>query len=222
VIFQRAIAELKTLEPDLQDIKEETLLGRVEIVKQILAMPDPTGRIPELGMLLKPIQDKVREILQAQVTQVKQQSLRLCEQVKEYLTQAHGDECDRLDLTSATRDIDRIAAIANQSLSIDSAIARQSELSGLYNVLVSRLNAEAITIQTQIQQESVVNSPDKSQAETDDRTTKPKVKPIAVIKTTRSISKPILETEADVKEYLQALGREIMKEIKQGKRVRLE
>ncbi|AFY73453.1 hypothetical protein Syn7502_01364 [Synechococcus sp. PCC 7502] len=213
VIFQKAIAELKTLEPDLQHIKEDTLLARVETVKQILAMPDPTGRIPELMMLLKPIQDKVREILQAQVNQVQQQSLRLREKVQEYVTQAHGDVYDRLNLSTLDVDINRIVVTANQSSTIDSAIARQSELSGLYNVLVSRLDAEAITIQTAQQQEmgNSVTLP-----------VVPVVKPIAVIKTTRSISKPILETEADVKEYLQALGREIMKKIKQGKRVRLE
>jgi len=36
------------------------------------------------------------------------------------------------------------------------------------------------------------------------------------------VTKPILETEEDVKEYLNNLGRMMIKEIRQGKRVRLE
>ena len=222
-VFKKAIADLKALEPDLHHLQDSMLLQRLNEAKQILAMTDPTREIPKLGMLLKPLQDTVREILQVQVAQVQQQSLKLRERVREYAVQAHSDVSDRLDLSIATVDLDRIDATANQSVSIDAAIARSSELANLYSTLINRIDQQAIAVQQQLQ--AAASRGESSQTSTGDRPNPeplPIVKPIAVIRATSAVTKPILETEEEVKEYLNALGRAMMKEIKQGRRVRLE
>ena len=113
-------------------------------------------------------------------------------------------------------------ATSNQSTTIDAAIARSSELTNLYSSLINRIDQQAIGLQ---QSQADVSLGESSQTPTGDRPNPkplPIVKPIAVIRATSAVTKPILETEEDVKEYLTALGRAMMKEIKQGRRVRLE
>jgi len=205
------------------------LRQRVETAKQILALPDPTKRIPELKVTLQPVQDRVREVLRSRIDTVQQQSLQMREQVQTYVTQAYvsqasGDLGDRLNaiaLSSATADLDRVVAIANESKNIDAAIARETDLKSLYNSLISRIDEQAIAIQKEMQQEA------QKQSQTSDTSDQPPVeipviKPITAIRATDLVTKPILETEEEVKEYVTALGRAMIKEIRQGKRIRLE
>jgi hypothetical protein len=220
IIFQEAIAQIKSLQPDLHHIQEQELRQRVETAQQILALSDPTKRIPELKTLLSPVQSKVREALRSQIEQVQQQSLKLREKVQVYVTQAHGDLGDRLDLNLV--ELDRVMATANQSSTIDAAIARSSELNNLYSTLINRIDQQAIAVQQQLQATSSREALSATSTISPDPKPLPIVKPIAVIRATSAVTKPILETEEDVKEYLTALGRSMMKEIKQGRRVRLE
>ena len=191
----------------------------METAQQILALSDPTKRIPELKTLLSPVQSKVREALRSQIEQVQQQSLKLREQVQVYVTQAHGDLGDRLDLNLV--ELDRVMATANQSSTIDAAIARSSELTNLYSTLINRIDQQAIALQQSQAVDSTDNVPEKSTGTVEPKPL-PTVKPIAVIRATDAVTKPILETDEDVKEYLNNLGRMMIKEIRQGKRVRLE
>ncbi len=220
IIFQEAIAQIKSLQPDLHHIQEQELRQRVETAQQILALSDPTKRIPELKTLLSPVQSKVREALRSQIEQVQQQSLKLREQVQVYVTQAHGDLGDRLDLNLV--ELDRVMATANQSSTIDAAIARSSELANLYSTLINRIDQQAESLQQQLQAAASREASSASSTVSPDPKPLPTVKPIAVIRATSVVTKPILETEEEVKEYLTALGRSMMKEIKQGRRVRLE
>jgi hypothetical protein len=220
IIFQEAIAQIKSLQPDLHHIQEQELRQRVETAQQILALSDPTKRIPELKTLLSPVQSKVREALRSQIEQVQQQSLKLREKVQVYVTQAHGDLGDRLDLNLV--ELDRVMATANQSSTIDAAIARSSELNNLYSTLINRIDQQAIAVQQQLQAAASRDASSATSAVSPDPKPLPIVKPIAVIRATSAVTKPILETEEDVKEYVMALGRLMMKEIKQGRRVRLE
>jgi hypothetical protein len=220
IIFQEAIAQIKSLQPDLHHIQEQELRQRVETAQQILALSDPTKRIPELKTLLSPVQSKVREALQAKIEKVQQQSLKLREQVQVYVTQAHGDLGDRLDLNLV--ELDRVMATANQSATIDAAIARSSELANLYSTLINRIDQQAESLQQQLQAAASREASSATSTVSPDPKPLPTVKPIAVIRATSAVTKPILETEEEVKEYLTALGRVMMKEIRQGKRVRLE
>jgi hypothetical protein len=66
-LFQQAQKDLKALEPELRHISDPDLLKRVDSVRHILAMSDPTAKIPELAMLLKPVKDQVQETLKTQI-----------------------------------------------------------------------------------------------------------------------------------------------------------
>lgn len=220
IIFQEAIAQIKALQPDLHHIQEQELRQRVETAQQILGLSDPTKRIPELKTLLKPVQLRVQEVLRSQIAQVQQQSQKLREQVQVYVTQAHGDLGDRLDLNLA--ELDRVMATANQSATIDAAIARSSELTNLYSTLINRIDQQAIALQQQSQAAASREASSATSTVSPDPKPLPTVKAITVIRATSAVTKPILETDEDVKEYLNNLGRMMIKEIRQGKRVRLE
>jgi hypothetical protein len=69
-LFEQAQKDLKALEPELRHISDPDLLKRVNSVRHILAMSDPTAKIPELAMLLKPVKDQVQETLKTQIYQV--------------------------------------------------------------------------------------------------------------------------------------------------------
>ena len=86
---------------------------------------------------------------------------------------------DRLDLTTLTQLIDRVMDAANSAVSIDSAIARQSELENLYVTLVQQVDRQAAEIlETLRGQES--DQP------------LPVMKPIVPVKVVRVAPKPVL------------------------------
>ena len=209
-IFLKARSDLAKLEPELRHISEAKLLGQVETARSILDMTDPTAQIPQLGGLLKPVQDQVQVILQRQVAEVQQIGSRVREQVGDYARSAHGTVIDRLDLTPFTQEIEQVNRAARSAISIDSAIARQSDLENLYLALIQRVDRQAIEILEQLKEQ-----PDSENLVV-------QAKPIVPIKVARVAPKPVLETAADVEEYLTALRGMLMREIEQEKRVRLE
>ena len=180
----------------------------METARSILNLADPTGRIPELGGRLLPVQDQILLILQRQVTQVQQAGSRVRERVSNYVISVHEGVSDRLALTTLTQPIDRIVHAANSAVSIDSAIARQSELENLYVTLVQQVDRQATEILEVEGQES-------------DRSL-PVMKPIVPVKVVRVAPKPVLESVEDVDDYLNTLRTLLMQEIAQNKRVRLE
>ena len=181
----------------------------METARLILNLPDPTGRIPELAGQLLPVQEQVQAILQRQVTEVQQAGSRVREQVGDYLLLVHAVVSDRLDLTTLTQPIDGVVNAANSAVSIDSVIARQSELENLYATLVQQVDCQATEIlETLREQES-------------DQLL-PVMKPIVPVKVVRVAPKPVLESVEDVDDYLNTLRTLLMQEIAQNKRVRLE
>ncbi|MBG1271115.1 BREX system P-loop protein BrxC [Nostoc sp. WHI] len=208
-LFQQARNDLKTLEPELRHISDPDLLKRVDLVKQILAMSDPTAKIPELAMLLLPIKDKVQEALKTQIYQVESKSKAMREKLAEYVTSAHEDISAQLDLSNITQDIDKVVTSVNQVTSIDSAIARQSELESILPQLLQKVDQQANEI---IQRQSNNGSNGKATC----------VKPIVSVQVARVAPKPLLETLQDVDVYLEALRKTLLDEIQQNNRVRLE
>jgi len=209
-VFLKARADLQTLEPDLRHLSDATLLGQVETARSILNLADPTAQIPQLGGLLKPVQDQVQAVLQQQVAAVQQVGQRVREQVGTYAQSAHGTVIDRLDLTTLTQGIDQVTRAATSAVSIDSAIARQSDLENLYPTLILRVDQQATQILEQLSQRPDPEHPVVQ------------VKPIVAVKVARVAAKPVLETAADVEAYLTALRGTLMREIEQEHRVRLE
>ncbi|NDJ24455.1 BREX system P-loop protein BrxC [Nostoc sp. B(2019)] len=208
-LFQQARNDLKALEPELRHISDADLLKRVDSVKQILAMPDPTAKIPELAMLLKPVKDRVQETLKTQIYQVQTKGQTMREKLAEYITSAHQDISAQLDLTNITQDIEQVVTSVTQVASIDSAIARQSELENILPQLLKKVDQQANEI---IQRQSNNGSNDKATC----------VKPIVSVQVARVASKSLLETPQDVDAYLEALRNTILDKIHQNHRVRLE
>lgn len=207
-LFLKARADLAKLEPELRHISDARLSG-VETARLILNLPDPTGRIPELAGWLLPVQEQVQAILQRQVNEVQQAGSRVRERVGDYARSVHAGVSDRLDLTTLTQPIDGVVYAANSAVSIDSVIARQSELENLYATLVQQVDCQATEIlETLREQES--DQP------------LPVMKPIVPVKVVRVAPKPVLESVEDVDDYLNTLRTALMQEIAQNKRVRLE
>ena len=208
-VFLKARADLAKLEPELRHINDARRLLQVETARSILSLPDPTGRIPELSGLLLPVQAQVQAILQRQVTEVQQAGSRVRERVSNYARSVHTDVSDRLDLTTLTQPIAQVAHAADSALSIDSAIARQSELENLYVTLVQQVDRQATEILETLREQE----PDLPL---------PVMKPIVPVEVVRVAPKPVLESVEDVDDYLNTLRTLLMQEIAQNKRVRLE
>ncbi|MCY7283001.1 MAG: BREX system P-loop protein BrxC [Cyanobacteria bacterium CAN_BIN43] len=217
-VFLKAKTDLAKLEPELRHISDERLLKQVEMARSILGLDDPTAQIPRLSGLLKPVQDQVQAILQQQVAEVQQTSRRVREQVGNYARSAHDAVFDRLDLATLTQEIEQVTCSAKGSISIDSAIARQSELENLGSALISKVDRRATEILEQLERQRQIDVPGDPATEV-----KPMVvKPIVPVKVARAALKPVLETAEDVEEYLMALRGILMRQIEQENRVRLE
>ncbi|MDZ8259438.1 BREX system P-loop protein BrxC [Nostoc sp. ChiQUE01b] len=208
-LFWQAHNDLKTLEPELRHISDPDLLKRVDLVKQILAMSDPTAKIPELAMLLLPVKDKVQEALKTQIYQVETKSKAMREKLTEYVTSAHQDISAQLDLSNITQDIDKVVTSVNQVTSIDSAIARQSELENILPQLLQKVDRQANEI---IQRQSDNGSNAQVTC----------VKSIVSVQVARVATKSLLETPQDVDVYLEALRNTLLDKIHQNHRIRLE
>ena len=144
------------------------------------------------------------------MAEVHQAGSRVGEQVGEYARSAHESVIDRLNLTPLMQQIEQVTRAASSAVSIDSAIARQSDLKSLYPTLIQRVDQQATEILGQLREQPNPNDP----------VIQPK--PIVAVKVAGVAPKSILETAEDVEGYLMALRGRLMKEIEQEKRVRLE
>lgn len=208
-LFQQARDDLKALEPELRHISDSDLLKQVNLVKQILAMADPTARIPELAMLLKPVKDEVQKALTTKIYQVQAKGKTVRQELAEYVTSAHQVISAQLELTNITQDIDKVVNSATQVASIDSAIAYQSELQNILPQLLEKVDRQANEIHQQ-------------QPRTDSNDEQPIVKPIVPVQVAKVALKLVLETPQDVDAYLEALRKTLLDKIQQNHRVRLE
>ena len=207
-VFQKASDDLKTLEPQLRHINDQNLLQQVESVKRILAMSDPTSKIPQLPTLLKPVQEKVKEVLRSQIYQVQTKSKSVCDEVSKYITSAYQEVSGELDITSITQEVNRVVADVNNAATIDSVIARESELERMKAQIFERVDKKATEI---VQRQAKTNND-----------TPPVVKPIVAVKVANVTPKSVLETPQDVDDYLKALRDALLDKIQQNNRVRLE
>jgi hypothetical protein len=207
LLFLKGRSDLQALEAELCHINEPALREKIERVRQILAMSDPTAQIPQLGLLLQPVQAEVQAKLKAQRERVAAVGKRMHEHVATYASEVHPAVASRLDLPRLTQPISQVMAALNQAQTIDSAIARQSELERLEKQLLQRVDLEAAQLLTQ-------------QTPSGDPT--PLVKPIVTVKLAKVTGKSILESSQDVDDYLDKVKQAILLEIEQGNRVRLE
>ena len=170
-------------------------------------MADPTSRIPQLKMLLQPVQDRVKETFEQKrrETQVLVGSVR--DRVGAYVTSAHGSVADRINLTALLKPVEATELSLGVTTTIDSLIARQSELGSL----LTRLQAEADEMANLLLMEDVPEGMDK-----------PVVRPIVSVRVSAVADKVVLETATDVQNYVDKLRDRLMVEIEQNNRVRVE
>jgi len=207
-LFQQAQNDLKVLESDLRHITDTGLIKRVESVKEILAMTDPTSKIPQLAILLKPVKDKVQEVLQAEIDQVKVKSQEIREQVSRYVSSTYPEISAQLDMNSVINQIEQVVSSGSQVVSIDSAIAHQAKLEKMLTPLWEKVDQQAQEI---IQSQEKIAGKEEVQP-----------KPIIKIQLAKVSPKLVLETAEDVEVYLKALRQELMNMIQKNNRIRLE
>ncbi len=205
-MFLKARKDLQGLEPELCHITEPDAIAKVNQVRQILEMSDPTQKVPQLGLLLQPVQAHVQAKLSAQRERVVTAGERLREKVGTYATQAYAAVAGRLDLPQLTQPIAQVLTALGQAQTIDSAIARQSELERLEGQLLQWVDEAAAHLLAQ---------------ETPGVGDGPVAKPIVTVRLTQVVSQSVLESAQDVDGYLEQVRRLIMTEIEQGNRVRL-
>jgi hypothetical protein len=206
-LFKKAKLDLITLEPELRHIQDPQLRQRVDQAKAILALGDPTREIPQLAIVLKPVQDQVRVMLQQRQQETTVAANRVREEVRSYAATAYGELSARLNLGEVTRAIDLAEGAVQQATSIDSAIARQSELEQVRSRMIAQVDQQAQALLNQTVPGEQVEAP---------------ISPIVPVKLASLGGKPILETAAEVEQYLAVVRQTLMREIGQNHRVRLE
>ena len=203
-LFQQAKQDLNSLELELRYITDGDLLQRVETVRQILSMIDPTAKIPQLPMLLQPVKDKVREVLQGQIEQAILLSEHIKQELVKYVKDAYPTQ--QIDLGQYFTEIERAISVIKNATNIDSVMARQSELQGFGNKFRQQIDAVAAQIINRAREKTGSYS----------------VNPIVAMQVVKYAPKPVLETAEDVESYLVALRGALLGEIEQNRRVRLE
>lgn len=209
-LFNQAKGELRSLQPELRHLSDEALLGKVAEAQRILALPDPTREIPKLRALIQPVQAATNTVRQSYVAAAQSAGQLLKEKLERYGRENHSAVMADLKLSRFIGQIDAKTAGLEGVATIDSAIARQRELEQLESALYEQVDQEAARIL------AVQRS-----AEGDDVLVVVQ-KPIVAVKVARVAGQKVLETEQDVEVYLTALRGELMREINQDKRVRLE
>ncbi|MEL7357891.1 MAG: BREX system P-loop protein BrxC [Cyanobacteria bacterium J06560_6] len=211
-VFKQAKRDLHLLEPELRHLSDDGLLSKVAEVKRILALSDPTREIPRLRTLLQPVQVATNTVRQGYVVAVQSAGQVLKEKLESYGRDNHSGVIADLNLSRFTQRIDEKTAGLDRVATIDSAIARQSELDRLEAELYRQIDAESARILAE------------RQPEDDDNDDVPLVvqKPIVAVKVAMIAQKSVLETEQDVNDYVDVLRDSLVQEINQNKRVRLE
>lgn len=204
-LFKTARISLARLKPELRYLSDPDLARKVAEVEQILGMSDPTSRIPQIKGLLQPVEDSVKATLaqKQQETQVMVGGVR--EGLQRYVTAAHGQVADRMNLTTLLKPVEATELSSNVTTTIDSLIARQSELEQLR----SRLQTAADDMANQLVMEEIPISGAI-------------VKPIVSVRVSALSDKMVLDTAGDVQDYVDKLRDRLMAEIEQNNRVRVE
>lgn len=206
-IFQEAQQSLKELKSELRHIEEEELLEQVKSVEEILKMDDPTSVIHRLPNLLKPVQQKIQELLRQKIGELQQEMENQEKEMRDYIQEQYPAIANEISEIPQEIKNFHLAEIKT----IDSAIAYRSELSDKKNQLWKKIDAKAQKVQEELGKSYHAANHIPEQ-----------VKPITFIQLGRLTPTKVLENEEDVEVYLGALREEFLKQIQTGYRIRLE
>lgn len=210
-LFLQAREDLAKLEPELHHLNDPDLNQRLETVKQILSHKDPTKRIPELPLLLEPIKKKVAEALGNYSHSIAKKTNKVKEDIARYVADTYTQVADALDIDSLQEKVDRVSNNGNGVKTLDSAIARGTQLDNLYQSSLQEIDRQAADI-LQKREQAAEDSP-ISLCIT--------VKPVVFLQLSEVFPKNVIETPEDVDEYVGALKQALLTKIHQNYRVRI-
>jgi hypothetical protein len=175
-------------------VTDPTILEHVVQAREILVMPDPTSKIPNLPGHLEPVKKHVQHLLETRIETFTNEARRQRETLEPLVNQ--------LPVTSvqeALLPFDQALVRLEQSRTLDAAIARHAELiqavGQSHDALVDHINAVS-TVQA---------TPDA-----------PKLKPLVKVRV-RDLAPGVLETNADLEAFLTALRSRLEHELESGR-----
>lgn len=208
-LFLQAREDVAKLEPELHHLNDPDLNDRLETVRFILSQKDPTKRIPELPLVLDPIKKKVAEALESYSHHIAQKSNKVKENIARYVADTYSQVVDVLDIQSLHETVDRV--ITNQTKTLDSAIARETQLDNLYQSSLQEIDrqvAEILQKREKLEKESSISA-------------SVMVKPVVSLQLSEVSPKNVIETPEDVDEYVEALKQALLTKIQQNYRIRI-
>ncbi len=194
--FDRARARLRALEPELPYLRDDELTAKVERAGAILKKDDPTKDIPELALLLSPVETHLNELREKRRQEALHAWGRACNDVSAYAKEQGAEDVSPF-MQPLTALKDEIAAAP----SIDAVLARKNYIEearkGVRERIIEHLNAQA-------------------------RESATPVKTIVTFRPATHTSKSVLDSEADVETYVQRLRTALLDELSAGHRVSIE
>jgi hypothetical protein len=160
-----------------------------------------------LPNLLKPVQQKIQELLRQKIGELQQEMENQEKEMRDYIQEQYPAIANKISEIPQEIKNFHLAEIKT----IDSAIAYRSELSDKKNQLWKKIDAKAQKVQEELGKSYHAANHIPEQ-----------VKPITFIQLGRLTPTKVLENEEDVEVYLGALREEFLKQIQTGYRIRLE
>lgn len=231
-IFDELRSGLRALEADLPRVNRPELLERIEKARRVVASPDPireiAGMAGQLGPvaayiedLLQEAKEKVRDVLDGEVSRLQAIAGELGAEETRKLTQPILDVRARLD---SAKTID--AAEATQ-LAVQQAAAKVEQ------DIIAAINAQAEAArkrQGEAEQRrmtgaahlAATETPDSEEVTPPEPAPRPIPKAIRTIEPRKAASKEYLETPEDIEQFLSALRQQLEQAVQSGERVRLQ
>ena len=204
--FDEARRRLDALTGDLVHLHDEQLKGKLDQVRTVLTLPDPSTQIPQLSSLLTPVEAHLQAVREAELGEAQV----LWQTRYDELTQLGDEGVADETLTQLTAPLRQLKDALDTAKTIDAVRARKSEISAkaqeVTRQLVAALNAAA--------------EPASQPAATG--VAPPPVRPVMTFAVRSVMQKPLLETEADLTRFLQDLEVQLREALGQDNRIQLE
>jgi hypothetical protein len=221
-VFDKNSALLAQLAPEMVHIHDATLLANYAKAQQAMgaSAQQIVKMMPQVGHLLKPVEDRLSEHREAHRQRVNSAiDASLASLKATYAADAEA-------LTPLWQDWQTLREEVAQAHSIDSIVARQARIEALEQKVHHYIQQQA-----QLAKQAEQAQPAKA-AEVHDVDTPtpaptpapvvPASKPVALVYPVRLATKALIETEDDVQRYLDTLGIELRKHLREDKRVQLK
>ena len=204
--FDEARRRLEALTGDLVHLHDEQLKEKLDQVRTVLTLPDPSTQIPQLSSLLTPVEAHLQAVREAELGEAQV----LWQTRYDELTQLGDEGVDGATLTQLTTPLRHLKDALDTAKTIDAVRARKNEISvtaqEVTRQLVAALNAAA---EPASQPAAAGVAP-------------PPVRPVVTFAVRSVMRKPLLETEADLTSFLQDLEVQLREAMGQDNRIQLE